>query len=140
MLARSLVRRRSAAAYNAFQQGSGARSRTFEGVRSKASRGFASRTKEKEMEAILKDEGSGVGASHALVLDKSGGCGAMYEVRVVAPAFEKKPMVQQHRKVTQALAAQIKDMHGLQIYTWAPTKFEGLSESKRTEIFAVPEE
>ena len=122
------------------------------------------------MEAILKDDASGVGASHVLVLDKSGGCGAMYEVRVVSAAFEKKPMVQQHRKVTQglslslslypsalvylmvpltpplppcslsqALAEQIKDMHGLQIYTWAPKKFEGLSEAKRAEIFAVPE-
>lgn len=51
------------------------------------------------------------------VVDISGGCGSMYEVYVEAPDFTGIRVVRQHQLVTDALKAEIKDMHGVRIST-----------------------
>lgn len=51
------------------------------------------------------------------VVDISGGCGSMYEVYVESNDFKGMRLIQQHQRVTQALKAEIKDMHGLRIST-----------------------
>ena len=57
------------------------------------------------------------GATDVAVADVSGGCGAMYEVYVEAPDFKGVRAVRQHQMITDALKAEIKDMHGLRIST-----------------------
>ena len=56
-------------------------------------------------------------ATDIAVVDISGGCGSMYEVFVESPAFKGIRIVKQHQMVTEALKAEIKDMHGLRIST-----------------------
>ena len=56
-------------------------------------------------------------ATEVAVADVSGGCGAMYEVYVEAPDFKGMRVVRQHQMITDALKAEIKDMHGLRIST-----------------------
>jgi len=58
-------------------------------------------------------------ATSLSVNDVSGGCGAMFEVCVEAPDFRGLSVVKQHRLVTQALAVEIADMHGIRIFTTA---------------------
>ena len=50
-----------------------------------------------------------------------GGCGAMYEIYVETTDFQGLNTVKQHRLVTEALKAEIKDMHGVRIHTKLPT-------------------
>ncbi|XP_071435240.1 bolA-like protein 3 [Pithys albifrons albifrons] len=59
-------------------------------------------------------------ASCLRVRDISGGCGAMYEVHVESEEFRDKRPVQQHQMVNQALREEIKNMHGLRIFTSTP--------------------
>ncbi|XP_018022088.1 bolA-like protein 3 isoform X2 [Hyalella azteca] len=59
-------------------------------------------------------------ASAVRVQDISGGCGSMYEVWVESSDFQGLSRVKQHRLITEALAEQIKDMHGLRISTSVP--------------------
>lgn len=54
------------------------------------------------------------------VTDVSGGCGAMFEINVVAPEFKGLNAVKQHRIINEVLKEEIKDMHGLRIYTSIP--------------------
>jgi stress-induced morphogen len=56
-------------------------------------------------------------ATDMAVVDVSGGCGSMYEVFVEAPDFKGMRTVRQHQMITDALKAEIKDMHGLRIST-----------------------
>ena len=56
-------------------------------------------------------------ATDIAVVDISGGCGSMYEVFVESPDFKGIRIVKQHQMVTEALKAEIKDMHGLRIST-----------------------
>ncbi len=49
-----------------------------------------------------------------------GGCGAMYEIYVETMDFKGLNTVKQHRLVTEALKAEIKDMHGVRIHTKLP--------------------
>ncbi|XP_038070294.1 bolA-like protein 3 isoform X2 [Patiria miniata] len=56
------------------------------------------------------------------VQDVSGGCGAMYQVNIESEDFAGKRTLQQHRMVTQALAEEVKQMHGLRISTSVPEK------------------
>lgn len=58
-------------------------------------------------------------ATSVKVEDISGGCGSMYEINLTSPEFAGKRTVLQHKMVTNALAEEIKDMHGLRIYTSA---------------------
>jgi len=46
-----------------------------------------------------------------------GGCGAMYNVSVETSEFSGLSTIKQHRLVTEALKAQIKEMHGVRINT-----------------------
>ncbi|KAI8791085.1 bolA-like protein 3 [Biomphalaria glabrata] len=59
-------------------------------------------------------------ATEIQVSDVSGGCGAMYQIAIESPDFKGLPKIQQHRLVNQALAEEIKSMHGLQLTTKAP--------------------
>ena len=61
-------------------------------------------------------------ATDLAVVDISGGCGSMYEVFVEAPDFAGQRMVKCHKMVTDALKAEIKEMHGLRISTAASPK------------------
>ncbi|XP_031829201.1 bolA-like protein 3 [Nomia melanderi] len=54
------------------------------------------------------------------VNDVSGGCGAMFEISVIAPEFEGLNTVKQHRMINEVLKEEIKDMHGIRIYTSIP--------------------
>ncbi|XP_043473299.1 bolA-like protein 3 [Leptopilina heterotoma] len=54
------------------------------------------------------------------VTDVSGGCGAMFEVSVIAPEFKGLTTVKQHRIINEALKEEIKDMHGIRIHTSIP--------------------
>ncbi|XP_047367398.1 bolA-like protein 3 [Vespa velutina] len=61
------------------------------------------------------------------VTDVSGGCGAMFEINVIAPEFKGLNTVKQHRiinevgmEITTVLKEEIKDMHGIRIYTSIP--------------------
>ncbi|XP_028920330.1 bolA-like protein 3 [Ornithorhynchus anatinus] len=54
------------------------------------------------------------------VVDISGGCGAMYEIHIESEEFKEKRTVQQHQMVNQALKEEIKEMHGLRIFTSVP--------------------
>ncbi|EZA48587.1 bolA-like protein 3 [Ooceraea biroi] len=54
------------------------------------------------------------------VTDMSGGCGAMFDISVVAPEFKGLNTVKQHRIINEVLKEEIKDMHGLRIHTGIP--------------------
>uniref|UniRef100_A0A8I5U985 BolA-like protein 3 n=1 Tax=Pongo abelii TaxID=9601 RepID=A0A8I5U985_PONAB len=56
------------------------------------------------------------------VTDISGGCGAMYEIKIESEEFKEKRTVQQHQMVNQALKEEIKGMHGLRIFTSVPKR------------------
>ncbi|XP_011158622.1 bolA-like protein 3 isoform X2 [Solenopsis invicta] len=54
------------------------------------------------------------------VTDVSGGCGAMFDINVVAPEFKGLNTMKQHRIINEVLKEEIKDMHGLRIRTSIP--------------------
>ncbi|KAG7203157.1 hypothetical protein KM043_010275 [Ampulex compressa] len=54
------------------------------------------------------------------VTDVSGGCGAMFEISVVAPEFKGLNTVKQHRIINEVLKEEIKEMHGIRIHTSIP--------------------
>ena len=55
-----------------------------------------------------------------VVEDVSGGCGSMFNIKVVTTAFEGKPLVQQQRMVNEVLKSEISSMHGLVLNTGVP--------------------
>lgn len=63
-------------------------------------------------------------ASHVVVKDTSGGCGAFFSIYIVSPLFEGMPLLQQHRMVKEALKTQVKDVHGLSLTTRTPKAYE----------------
>ncbi|XP_018372849.1 PREDICTED: bolA-like protein 3 isoform X1 [Trachymyrmex cornetzi] len=54
------------------------------------------------------------------VTDVSGGCGAMFDINVVASEFKGLNTVKQHQIINKVLKEEIKDMHGLRIRTSIP--------------------
>ncbi|XP_044117354.1 bolA-like protein 3 isoform X3 [Neovison vison] len=65
-----------------------------------ARRMFASQTEgELKVTQILKEKFPG--ATAIKVTDISGGCGAMYEIRIESEEFKEKRTVQQHQMVNQ---------------------------------------
>lgn len=54
------------------------------------------------------------------VRDTSGGCGTMFEIKVVAEEFRSKSIVQQHKIVTKALQGDISQWHGFTLLTSPP--------------------
>lgn len=80
---------------------------------------FASQTEgELKVIQILKEKFPR--ATAIKVTDISGGCGAMYEIKIESEEFKEKRTVQQHQMVNQALKEEIKGMHGLRIFTSVP--------------------
>lgn len=79
--------------------------------------GAASARPEDRMVSILK---TGLSASIVEVRDVSGGCGAFYNVLVVASSFASMSTMKQHRLVTDLLQKDIVQMHGLTIKTMTP--------------------
>ena len=55
------------------------------------------------------------------VNDISGGCGDMYEIYVESEDFIGKRTIKQHKLVTETLKDEIKNMHGLRIFTSVPS-------------------
>lgn len=51
------------------------------------------------------------------VADVSGGCGAMFEVHVSSPEFKNLSLVKQHQMVNAVLKEEVKQMHGIRIFT-----------------------
>lgn len=47
----------------------------------------------------------------------SGGCGAMFEVHIAAKEFKNISIVKQHQMVNAALKNEVKQMHGIRIFT-----------------------
>ncbi|XP_012533503.2 bolA-like protein 3 [Monomorium pharaonis] len=54
------------------------------------------------------------------VTDVSGGCGAMFDINIIASEFKGMNTLKQHRIINEILKEEIKDMHGLQIHTSIP--------------------
>ncbi|XP_076639421.1 bolA-like protein 3 [Colletes latitarsis] len=81
-------------------------------------RALAGKQAEQKMVAILKNKFPQ--AKLIEVSDVSGGCGAMFEINVIAPEFKGLNTMKQHRMINEALKEEIKDMHGLRIYTSVP--------------------
>jgi stress-induced morphogen len=53
----------------------------------------------------------------------------MFQIELAADAFEGKPMVAQHRLVTDLIKDEIKQMHGLTLKTMTPKQFDSLSKT-----------
>jgi len=71
---------------------------------------------EKRIKTILEKEFS---PTTLKVEDTSGGCGAMYSIRVESALFDGKSLVTQHKMVKGAIADEIKTIHGLTVATKA---------------------
>ncbi|KAI9149776.1 hypothetical protein H9P43_009955 [Blastocladiella emersonii ATCC 22665] len=65
-----------------------------------------------------------VQATHVDVEDKSGGCGAAFEVVIVSPLFEGKTLLQRHRLVNDLLKTEIGAMHAFSQKTYTPAQYE----------------
>ncbi|XP_072014411.1 bolA-like protein 3 [Amphiura filiformis] len=84
---------------------------------------------EKKIASILREKFPKATTVH--VEDVSGGCGAMYQIHIEAEDFAGKRMVAQHRMVNEALADEVKKMHGLRISTAVPeTNTQGNSDGR----------
>ncbi|XP_060814186.1 bolA-like protein 3 [Bombus pascuorum] len=79
---------------------------------------LAGRNAEQKMISILRNKFPE--AKLIEVNDVSGGCGAMFEINVIAPEFKGLNTIKQHRLINDALKEEIKDMHGVRIYTSVP--------------------
>ncbi|XP_027711404.1 bolA-like protein 3 isoform X2 [Vombatus ursinus] len=97
----------------------GRRTRTEVPLLRCAQRTFASQTSgELKVTQILKEKFPQ--ATNIKVTDISGGCGSMYEIHIESEEFEDKRILQQHQMVNKALKDEIKEMHGLRIFTSVP--------------------
>ncbi|CAF4523062.1 unnamed protein product, partial [Didymodactylos carnosus] len=45
------------------------------------------------------------------------GCGASYEINVISSEFKNMRIVNQHRKVSEALADELPSIHSVRIFT-----------------------
>ncbi|XP_034935539.1 bolA-like protein 3 isoform X2 [Chelonus insularis] len=79
---------------------------------------LAGKQAEEKMTTILKNKFPN--AEIIEVTDISGGCGAMFEVNVIASEFKGLNTVKQHRLINDCLKEEIKDMHGIRIHTGVP--------------------
>ncbi len=61
-----------------------------------------------------------VGVSLVKAVDLSDGCGAKFEIEIVAEEFRGKPLLQQHRLVHKAIEEERKNIHALTLKTKAP--------------------
>lgn len=75
-----------------------------------------------QVEAKLKKE---LQAAAVTVIDTSGGCGSAFEVAVVSPLFDGKPLIARHRLINEALKEEMKNIHALSIKKcWTPAQAE----------------
>ncbi|ODV91246.1 hypothetical protein CANCADRAFT_26417 [Tortispora caseinolytica NRRL Y-17796] len=51
------------------------------------------------------------------VQDISGGCGSMYQIKIISEKFKGMSMVKQHRLVNEILKDDISKMHGVRLDT-----------------------
>ncbi|XP_033339763.2 bolA-like protein 3 isoform X2 [Megalopta genalis] len=79
---------------------------------------LAGKQAEQKMKQILRNKFPR--AKMIEVNDVSGGCGAMFEINVVALEFQGLTTMMQHRLINEALKEEIKDMHGIRIFTSIP--------------------
>ena len=70
----------------------------------------------------LRNQFSEAEGSQVVVEDISGGCGAMFKVRVESPQFSGMPKVKQHKLINEVLRGEIKQMHGIVVETQAIDK------------------
>ncbi|KAF7488894.1 BolA-like protein 3 [Sarcoptes scabiei] len=70
------------------------------------------------LENLLKD--SFPNSKEILVKDISGGCGFMFEIYVTSSSFQGMSKVKQHLTVSNVLKNEIKQMHGVRIFTEIP--------------------
>eukprot|EP01033_Poteriospumella_lacustris_P012097 gene12097-8647_t len=61
-----------------------------------------------------------VGVQSVKATDLSDGCGAKFEIEIVAEDFAGKPLLQQHRLVHKAIEEERKVIHALTLKTKAP--------------------
>ncbi|OTF83618.1 BolA-like protein [Euroglyphus maynei] len=59
-------------------------------------------------------------AQEIIVKDISGGCGSMFEVYIATMDFQGMSKVKQHLTVSNILKNEIRDMHGIRIFTEVP--------------------
>jgi stress-induced morphogen len=71
---------------------------------------------ESKINSILEAE---LKPSKLEVKDTSGGCGAMFDIKVSSTKFAGQSLVAQHKMVTNAIKAEIKEIHGLTLKTIA---------------------
>lgn len=83
-----------------------------------ASRALVAARRSLSSEASLRDTlTKALEATTVSVEDVSGGCGAMFKIFVESPKFKGLSTVKQHRLVNDVLKEEIKEMHGLTIFT-----------------------
>lgn len=79
------------------------------------SRSFASETES----AIQQKLQHALTVKEVDVRDTSGGCGTMFEIKIIAEEFQNKSIVQQHKVVTKILKEDIAQWHGFTLVTSA---------------------
>jgi len=75
-----------------------------------------------EKRIAAKIEGTVAGCELIAVKDTSGGCGTMYEIRVLSDAFRGKSKVQQQMLVMRGLQEEVSQWHGFTMMTEVPDK------------------
>ena len=71
--------------------------------------------------AIQQKLQSALSVKEVDVRDTSGGCGTMFEIKIVAEEFQNKSIVQQHKVVAKVLKEDISQWHGFTLMTSAPS-------------------
>lgn len=71
--------------------------------------------------AIQQKLQSALSVKEVDVRDTSGGCGTMFEIKIVAEEFQNKSIIQQHKVVTKVLKEDISQWHGFTLMTSAPS-------------------
>jgi stress-induced morphogen len=73
---------------------------------------------------IAKSVGANFECEKVIVQDMSGDCGEKFDVYVVSKAFDGMKILDRHRAVQQALAAEIAQIHAITIKAWTPEQWQ----------------
>ncbi|KAI9146166.1 bola domain-containing protein [Paraphysoderma sedebokerense] len=68
-------------------------------------------------------------AEHVEVVDKSGGCGQIFEVVIVSKMFEGKPLLARHRLVNDMLKEEIASMHAFSQKSYTPEQWSQMQKN-----------
>uniref|UniRef100_A0A7S2TV98 BolA-like protein n=1 Tax=Lotharella oceanica TaxID=641309 RepID=A0A7S2TV98_9EUKA len=71
---------------------------------------------------VLKERVKGL--EQCIVVDTSGGCGAMFELYLVTKEFEGVALLERHRMIQNTLKEELKEIHALSMKTWTPAQWE----------------